>query len=533
MKKTKPLFLLAGLTLLASCGGGSSSPSPSAPSESSATQASSSVEVQSSSPKSAEESSNTSAGSSSASSNPDAGKKVTIPFWHTFGATPEGELKEKAALFSEIMLKETGVEVEIVPTYQGGYKDILTKITNSLSVSCPTIAVAYPDHVANYLAAEGSNPGRYVCNIEEFFDDSSIGFNTQSYLGDTSDAVEDDFIEAYISEGRSYAREGVYSLPYMKSSEVMFYNIEAVEKTLAIYDPSLPAGDYKKFLSSMDWDTFMDVCKVALDNKSTIDSLMDYPAYYDSDGNLFISQMFQSEIDYASIGNNGKGVVDFESGSERTRAEELVSGLLKNHNDHLLTTKGIEGTYGSNSFVEMKSIFSIGSSGGAGYNDPATDAFHVGVVPVPAKKGKDGERNPLYVTQGPTLTFLRSAEISKEENDLRLRYAWQFAKYLTNTDINVEVTMRGSEGYVPVRYSCYETSLYSRFMSNTRSIFGQTANVLFNDIGDNYLVSKVFKGSAELREAAGGIFASVATGQKATVTDAFNDAINVAKGYMS
>lgn len=458
---------------------------------------------------------------SSSSSSSDA---IDVEFWHTFGQKNEEALKKKATEFHDIILKQTGVNVTITTTYQGGYDDIESKITKGFAAgNIPTMAIAYPDHVANYLESEGTEAGRFVYNLDSYMNDSSIGFGTQSYLGDSASYGKSDIIPAFLEEGQQFKREGTYSLPYMKSSEVMFYNKEAVAKAFTYFKPSITGDDnIAKYMNSISWDEFMELCASIKTHKSDISTVLKVPAYYDSDSNFFISKMYQNNIGYSSIDSTGKGKIDFESGDNRTKAESMMSTLKTNYDDGLIVTKGTEGTYGSDMFTKAETIFSIGSSGGTGYNMPSADLFTVGVVPVPASNN-----NPLYISQGPTLTFLKNPSVSTEINNQKMNYAWQFAKFITNPETNVYMCVYGSEGYVPVRYSAYETDSYTEFLENGE-IYAKTANVLINDIDGHYLNSAVFKGSSTLRDQCGGIITSVFKGTK-NITTAFGDAISTTK----
>ena len=155
---------------------------------------------------------------------------------------------------------------------------------------------------------------------------------------------------------------------------------------------------------------------------------------------------------------------------------------------------------------------------------PDADAFSVGVVRVPASNN-----NPLYVSQGPTMTFLKSTRISDEENDLKMKYAWQFAKFLTNPDNNVYLCVYGSEGYLPVRYSAYGTNAFTTFLEEGE-IYADSANVLINDIDGHYLNTDVFVGSAQLRVQIGGALTQTLKGIK-PAAQALGDAIATAKTY--
>ncbi len=460
---------------------------------------------------------------------------ITVVFWHTFGKTIQDTLDRKIEEFEKLVLENDGVKVHIDHNYRGGYDDILSNITQGFGAgNVPTMAVAYPDHVADYINMQPSD-GAYVVNLDKYVYDSEIGFGKEKWLGDTVTGT-DDFIPAYYEEGQSFVLEGTYTLPLMKSTEVMFYNMDIVDpllddmseldETSEYYIPGIKErSDNSKFLSSISWDELMIIGDYFLNEWQSSYKPTDltnfYPVFYDSDGNLFITKMMQNEIPYSSVNyTTGKGTIDFETGEARTAAEEMVTKLNEYHEKGVLTTKGAIGEYGSNYFVDGKALFSIGSSGGTGYQLPTSDAFEVGVCMVPADNN-----NPLYVCQGPDLVMLRNPGLSDKENDERNLYAWKFMKYLTNPDVNVELCTYGSEGYSPVRQSAYTTDEYMEYLEWGEQ-YADTAKVVLNDIGTKYFTTAVFPGSATLRDQVGGIITNVLTGNEESVTSAFDVAIN-------
>ena len=80
-----------------------------------------------------------------------------------------------------IIKEQTGKEVKITLLYAGGYDEAFAKIRDGFAAGdTPTMAIAYPDHVAEYLVQEGSTHGRYVVDLNTLVNDSEIGFNKQS-----------------------------------------------------------------------------------------------------------------------------------------------------------------------------------------------------------------------------------------------------------------------------------------------------------------------------------------------------------------
>ena len=454
---------------------------------------------------------------------------LVINFWHTFGKTPGDAVEAQARKFEALIKKQEGVDISFKFTYKGAYGDMVGLVTKSFATSDnPTICVAYPDHVADYFAAE--TPSRqFVVNMLPFANDAEIGFGKEAYLGDEEGM--DDFVQAFIDEGLHYSKEGLYSLPYMKSSEVMFYNMTALRKAMPLYDSNITSDtQIKNFMNNMTWDQFMDLCEVVNDNKSAIVSTLEVPAFYDSDGNFIISKILQNNIGFSSIDANGKGVLDFNGVASATftpsasqtenynKVIALLEELKADYDLGLFTTKGVFGEYGSNNFTSQKTLFSIGSSGGAGYNFPSSDTFEVGVCKVPASNN-----NPLYVSQGPSLCLLNNYKVSTDDNAKMIKYAWKFLKYITNKEVNASLTVNGSEGYIPVRESAYDTDTFLSFMENGEN-YAKTAETVIYDIDGRYFNTPVFSGSAALRDYIGAALADTLNGE-ITAKKALDNAI--------
>lgn len=259
----------------------------------------------------------------------------------------------------------------------------------------------------------------------------------------------------------------------------------------------------------------MDICKVAVEHKADISPTLEEPFRYDSDSNFFITQLSQSGYNFLSTDESGNPVLAFDS----AEAKEVVRGLKANYDEGLFTTKGVEGTYGSDAFTKGECIFTVGSSGGAGYNFPTGDSFEVGIAKVPAISNE----NAKYITQGPTVTLLRNSKLSDEKNDEAVKYGWRFLKYLLTPNVNVSICIN-SEGYIPVRESCYKTEDYNTFLDSGIEL-SRCASVVINQIDGHYITNPVFKGSATARNEAGGILTQVFLGNK-TIDAAFSDAVN-------
>ena len=466
-------------------------------------------------------------------------KGIVIDFWHTFGDKPEAALQDKVDQFVKLVKENEGVDVTVNLSYQGAYKDVPNKVNNGMrDGELPTMVIAYADHVANYMEFENGNAGKYVVNLDTYINDEKVGFGKERYLGDMNSSSEsgkcdkEDIVRTFFEEGQHYKYEGTYSLPWMKSSEIMFYNLDAAKRCFDIggrtgetFDASVKnEEDVIDFIEHMSWEEMMNLSRFAMDHKANILPDMMCPVMYDSDSNFFISKMYQEEIPFASIGDDGVGHIDFESGEARQKAEALLTEYAQNVRDNLLTTKILqEGKYSSDFFTKEQVMFAIGSSGGTGYNSPQAAAFKYGISKVPASNN-----NPLYITQGPTLTLINNPSDSAKDQEAKALYAWKFMKYLTNTDINTELCIADSQGYIPMRESSYQSEDFAAFLEEG-TIYAKAADVLLNDISGNYIVDASFKGSADLRSQVGNIIASIIGGD--SISDAFTNAINEAKKF--
>lgn len=437
---------------------------------------------------------------------------ITIHFWHTFGQDIQQSMNAKIESFKELVLKNEGVKVDVVLDYQGAYDDIKTKVLRGFSSgNTPTIAVAYPDHVAEYLSSE-SKDGEYVVNLDTLMKDSELGFTKDDYLN-PSGLGSDDFIPSFLEEGQSYLKSGTYSLPLMKSTEVMFYDQANVFKLLSDYDSSIT--NKEEYMNSLTWDKFMDILKFAKKNLANYGTNLEVPLIYDSDANLYITDCYQNKIDYLSV-KDGKGSCDFNNSASKA----MVSKLKSNFDEGLFLTKGTNNNeYGSNKFTASACLFSIGSSGGAGYNDPGAASFKVGVAKVPSFN----KENDYFVSQGPTLTLLNSSGVDSATNASRVKYGWKFIKYITNTENSASLCL-DSNGYIPVRASSFTDSEYASYLA-LDDFLPRCASVVYNKINGKYLNYPVFKGSATARDEVGGVLTQVFLDKK-TVDQAFEDAYN-------
>lgn len=98
---------------------------------------------------------------------------------------------------------------------------------------------------------------------------------------------------------------------------------------------------------------------------------------------------------------------------------------------------------------------SVGSTAGINYNIPADGSFEVGVVPVP----QYDMNNKSAVQQGPNIAIMSNS------TDAQRLASWLFIEFLTNAENTAAWAML--TGYLPVRYSGYDSTEYQEFLNIT------------------------------------------------------------------
>jgi|LAHS01.1.fsa_nt_gb multiple sugar transport system substrate-binding protein len=404
-----------------------------------------------------------------------------ISFWDTAGKANGDALN---SLLTEFKKVYPNITVTIAP--QGGYGDIQTKINTALSSgTTPTMAYCYPDHVANYLAANG------VMNIDNFVNDPVLGFSESegSHKNASGATVsgKEDFVPAYWNEGTAYQTKGTYSVPFCKSTEALYYNQTLFDQ----YGYTVPTT----------WDEMWTLCaKIKQDQPNKI------ALGYDADANLFISMCEQMGIPYTSA--TGDHFL-----FNNAQAKAMMQTFIDKYNDGVFVTKGTlpNGEYTSTKFLEQTTLMIVSSTAGTSY--ASTDTFKVGVAAVPHVTDKSLK----VIQQGPSICFFQRGTMAQKYA------AWLFYKFCTQAT-NSAYLATSSTGYDPVRTSSYETSFYKDWLDeNSTSLYGRTAKVT-DELRDNYFYSPVFVGSSKARDAVGTILGAVVQSGK-TLDAAFSDAL--------
>ena len=424
------------------------------------------------------------------------GSEVTITFYHTMGSNLSDVLNLYIEEFNKLY-----PNIHVQHEQVGSYDDVREQISTEITVSAqPNIAYCYPDHVALY------NLAGVVATLDNLIESDitvTRADGSTEILGLT-DEQKADFIEAYYNEGKQFGDGLMYTMPFSKSTEVLYYN-----KTFF---------DEHKLQLPTTWDELEALCAQikAIDPESI-------PLGYDSEGDWFITMCEQYGSDYTSA--TGDHYL-FDNETNRSFVKKFREWYQKGY----LTTQTLYGSYTSGLFTAesgTRSYMSIGSSAGATHQRPAATAdgtypFEVGIATIPQVNAS----NKKVISQGPSVC------IFKKDNPQEVVASWLFVKFLT-TSVSFQAEFSMASGYVPVLKSVAENPEYAKFIANAdggKYISALSAKVCLEQ-ESAYYTSPAFNGSSTARDQVGALLAKCLTADDggdvdAMIKKAFKEAID-------
>lgn len=424
------------------------------------------------------------------------GSPVTITFYHTMGSN----LSEVLNLYIEEFNK-LYPNITVNASQVGSYDDVRDQISTEITVGAqPNIAYCYPDHVALY------NMAGVVATLDNLIDSKEevVRADGSVEILGLTDAEKADFIEGYYEEGRQFGDGLMYTLPWSKSTEVLYYNKTFFDE----HNISVPTT----------WDEMEEVCKKIKEIDPT-----SIPLGYDSEGNWFITMTEQLDSPYTSA---IEPHYLFDNEVNRDFIKRFRSWYQKGY----LTTQTIYGAYTSGLFVAetgTRSYMSIGSSAGATHQRPTKDAsgnypFEVGIATIP----QANPSSPKVISQGPSVCIFNKA------NPQEVVASWLFVKFMT-TSVDFQAEFSMTSGYVPVLKSVADHPVYKEFVSKANGgdyISALAAKVCLAQQAA-YYTSPAFNGSStarsQVQELLAKCLSATFTGDEdAAIKKAFQDAID-------
>ena len=423
------------------------------------------------------------------------GSEVTIRFYHTMGANLSTVLNAYIEEFNKIY-----PNIHIEASQVGSYDDVRNQISTEITVGDqPNIAYCYPDHVALYNLAGAVQTLDDLISSKETVKHAD---GTTETLGLT-DAQVADYIEGYYKEGQQFGDGKMYTIPFSKSTEVLYYN-----KTFF---------DANGLSVPKTWDEMETLCKKIkeIDPESI-------PLGYDSEANWFITMCEQNGSAYTSATGD-----HFLFNNDTNKA--FVKKFREWYQAGLLTTQTLYGAYTSGLFTAesgTRSYMSIGSSAGATHQRPAADAdgkypFEVGIATIPQVNAS----SPKVISQGPSVC------IFKKDNVQEVIASWLFVKFLT-TNVAFQAEFSMTSGYVPVLKSVGQNATYADFISKADGgnyISALSAKICLEQ-ESAYYTSPAFNGSSKARDQVGKLLskclAATTDDVDKMINDAFKDAVD-------
>ena len=414
------------------------------------------------------------------------GSEVEIVFYSTMGDNLQQVFNTYLADFNAIY-----PNIKVKHEQPGSYDDVRDQIKTEVSNGIhPNLAFCYPDHVALY------NKAKAVVTLDSFINHETLGL---------TEAEKADFIEGYWNEGKQFGNDYMYTLPFSKSTEVLYYN----KTFFAEHNLSVPTT----------WDELEQVCAQikALEPTSI-------PLGYDSESNWFITMCEQQGTPYTSASGSVEEHFLFNTPENQAFVNKFKGWFDAGY----LTTQNIYGAYTSGLFVEtgegkQKSYMSIGSSAGAKHQAPKADdagnyPFEVGIASIPQVNPEKGK----VISQGPSIC------VFNDENPQEVIASWLLLKFLT-TSVEFQAQFSMESGYVPVLKSVGENAVYKEFLADANGyatgVAALSAQVCMEQ-EEWYYTSPAFIGSSEARDQVGAIMTSVFSDAK-TVEEAFEYAVKM------
>ncbi|MDT8950007.1 ABC transporter substrate-binding protein [Lacticaseibacillus paracasei] len=341
---------------------------------------------------------------SSSSTKSDSGKRVTITFWHGMNGPYQKALDQIINDFNK-----SQKQYKVVGTAQGNYTALQQKIMAAAkSRNLPTIAqttyTTVPDYVKN----------GFISPLDQYM-----------LKGDDKMSSSDlkDIYPAFLSSSKYQGK--YYSVPFSKSTRILFYN-EALMKKYNIAKPT-SWEDIKKDADKLKADG---IAAIGFDKSFD----MEFEGLARQAGNPLVSaDPLKANLDSKKTLTAANFIMDMvNSGEAKTAGEDI---------------------YGDKNFTAGKTLFYAGSSAGiTNMKQNAPKDFKWGTMPLPSYKGKKATE-----LAGNDIVLFKSASSDKQKG------AWVFMKYL----LSEKETSKWAQltGYVPLRKSAVKSADFKKYLS--------------------------------------------------------------------
>lgn len=376
--------------------------------------------------------------SSSGSPEIDKNEPVTITIWHYYNGVQQVNFDNAVAEFNNTVGYDEGIIVEAFS--KGSVSELADSVVASVKKSAG--AENPPDIFATYAET--------AYTIEKLGGLADIG----KYF--TEDEINE-YVDAYIEEGRFVGDSSIKIFPTAKSTEIMILNVT----------------DWKDFakeenVTTDDLKTWESLAEVAEKYYNYTDALTpdvenDGKAFFgrDSVANYMIVGAKQLGAEFVSLDSSGKPVLTID--------KAVVKKLWENYYvPYIRGCYTMQGRYRSDDVKLGKSIAIICSTTGTAYyptevtiNDDYTYPIESIILPIPDFEGT----SPYAVQQGAGMSVISSDEQTEYASAV-------FLKWFTEEERNIEFSI--NSGYLPVKKSANDYEKISEINKSSENAVNET-----------------------------------------------------------
>lgn len=429
----------------------------------------------------------------------DKNEPVTVTVWHYYNGVQQMNFDNAVAEFNRTVGYDEGIIVEAFS------KGSISELADSVVASVKNSAGAEnpPDIFATY-AETAYTVDKLVglVDIGKYFSENSVEEGAGAVISEL-----DEYVSAYIDEGRFSGDGSVKIFPTAKSTEIMILN----------------TTDWKDFAESENittddlktWEGLAEVAEKYYDytNAFTPDIENDGRAFFgrDSVANYMIVGAKQLGAEFVYLDDSGNPVLTVD--------KNVVRKLWDNY--YVPYVKGcytVQGRYRSDDVKLGKSIAIICSTTGTAYyptevtiNDDYSYSIENIVLPIPDFEGS----SPYAVQQGAGMSVISSDEQTEYASAM-------FLKWFTEEERNIEFSI--NSGYLPVKKSANNFEKISAVNEQSENAVNDTMlnslELAIQEVNERSLYTmKPFETAGEVRDYLGNYIQNTADSAYAQVLE--------------
>ena len=355
--------------------------------------------------------------------------------------------------------------------------------------STPNIVLTKKEIIGNFI--NSSNISSKFINLLEYKNKLSNIDNINSYF------LNDEYII-----------EGLYGLPYLKSSEVLIYNKEVLTKLFDILNIS---SDITSYMSNITYNQLLYLSEEILKNSAKLGLNLEnlIPMYIENSKNFFITSLYQNDEELFELNNNKVNFL-----FNRDNIKDLFEFYKEAYDNSLISTKEILSEEGNKRLNEFSSIFVITPLGYDGFgNFSLNNRFEV------TKPPSYNDLNNKYIDQGLYFGIISSTNINEDE----LNESINLLNYLLNDNINLEISYF-SGGYIPTNQIALNSNEYQNYLS-LNDYYSKTSNIYLDSSISNLINYPIINNLLDIYDSVESLITSIFIGNK-DIDSLFNECIN-------